>query len=34
MWLRIRQHGKRIPLETPDDVADYLPLLFTGGGAR
>jgi len=30
MWLRIRQHGKRIPLDPPADVADYLPLLLTG----
>jgi hypothetical protein len=30
MWLRIRQHGKRIILEPPDDVSDYLPLLMTG----
>jgi len=30
MWLRIRQRGKRIPLQPPDDVADYLPLLLSG----
>jgi len=34
MWLRIRQHGKRIPLEAPEDVADYLPLLLTGAGRK
>ena len=34
MWLRIRQHGKRIPLEPPEDVADYLPLLLTGAGRK
>jgi hypothetical protein len=30
MWLRIRQHGKRIMLDPPDDVAEYMPLLMTG----
>jgi hypothetical protein len=30
MWLRIRRHGKRIPVEPPEDIADYLPLLLTG----
>jgi len=34
MWLRIRQHGKRIPLEAPEDVGDYLPLLLTGAGRK
>ena len=34
MWLRIRQHGKRIPLEPPEDVADYLPLLLTGAARK
>jgi hypothetical protein len=34
MWLRIRQHGKRIPLDPPDDVADYLPLLLTGAARK
>ena len=34
MWLRIGQHGKRIPLEAPGDVADYLPLLLTGAKRR
>jgi hypothetical protein len=34
MWLRIRQHGKRIPLQPPEDVADYLPLLLTGAGRK
>ncbi len=34
MWLRIRQHGKRVPLEAPQDVADYLPLLLTGAGHK
>ncbi|HXA51145.1 MAG TPA: hypothetical protein VNV86_12600, partial [Candidatus Acidoferrum sp.] len=30
LWLRIRQHGKQVPLETPSDAADYVPLLLTG----
>jgi len=30
MWLRIRQHGARIPLQPSEEVADYLPLLLTG----
>ena len=30
MWLRIRQHGKKVPLEAPEDLADYLPLLLSG----
>src|SRR5262249_14307102 len=30
LWLRIRQHGKRVPVETPADAADYVPLLLTG----
>jgi hypothetical protein len=30
LWLRIAQHGKRVPLATPDDGADYVPLLLTG----
>jgi hypothetical protein len=30
MWLRIRGHGRRIPVEPPEDVADYLPLLLSG----
>jgi len=30
MWLRIRQHGTRIKLDPPEDIADYLPLLLTG----
>jgi len=34
MWLRIRQHGKRIPLDPPEDVADYLPLLLTGAARK
>ena len=34
MWLRIRQHGKRVPLEAPEDVADYLPLLLTGASRK
>jgi len=34
MWQRIRQHGKRIPLDPPEDVADYLPLLLTGAARK
>ncbi len=30
MWLRIQQHGKRVPIEPPEDGADYVPLLLTG----
>jgi hypothetical protein len=30
MWLRIRQHGKRVPLDPPEDVSNYAPLLLTG----
>jgi hypothetical protein len=30
MWTRIRQHGKRISIQPPDDIPDYLPLLLTG----
>jgi hypothetical protein len=30
LWMRIRQHGKRVPVETPADPADYVPLLLTG----
>jgi hypothetical protein len=30
LWTRVRNHGRRIPLETPSDGADYLPLLLTG----
>jgi len=34
MWLRIRQHGKRVPLDPPEDVAGYLPLLLTGAARK
>jgi hypothetical protein len=34
MWLRIRQHGKRVPIAPPEDVADYLPLLLTGAARK
>lgn len=30
LWTRIRNHGRRVPLETPENNADYVPLLLTG----
>jgi hypothetical protein len=30
LWTRISEHGKRVPVEAPDDGADYVPLLLTG----
>ena len=30
MWLRIAQHGRRVPVQAPTEPADYLPLLLTG----
>src|SRR5205085_801940 len=30
LWTRIAQHGKRVPVEVPDDGGDYIPLLLTG----
>lgn len=30
MWLRIRDRGKRIQLDTPERAEDFLPLLLTG----
>lgn len=30
MWLRIQHHGRRIAIEPPEDLGDYLPLLLTG----
>jgi hypothetical protein len=30
LWTRVAKHGKRVAIETPDDNADYLPLLMTG----
>jgi hypothetical protein len=30
LWTRIAQHGKRVPVETPSDGADYAALLLTG----
>lgn len=30
MWLRIAKQGRRVALETPNDAADFLPLLLTG----
>jgi hypothetical protein len=30
LWTRVRNHGRRIPLEAPSDGADYVPLLLTG----
>ena len=32
LWARIAQHGKRVSIDTPQDQADYLPLLLTGKG--
>jgi len=29
-WTRISEHGKRVPVEVPEDGADYIPLLITG----
>jgi len=34
MWLRIRQQGKRVPLDPPEDVANYVPLLLTGASRK
>jgi hypothetical protein len=31
MWMRLRKHGTALPVETPENPDDYLPLLFTGG---
>ena len=30
LWTRVRSHGRRVPLETPENAADYVPLLLTG----
>lgn len=30
LWTRISEHGKRVPVEAPQDGADYIPLLLTG----
>lgn len=30
MWMRLRKHGTALPVETPGNPVDYLPLLFTG----
>jgi hypothetical protein len=30
LWTRIAQHGRRVPVETPDDGGDYVPLLLSG----
>jgi hypothetical protein len=36
MWTRIAKFGKRIPIQTPSEMNDYVPLLLTGepGAAR
>jgi hypothetical protein len=34
MWLRVAGRGARIPLEAPENIDDYLPLLLTGAAAR
>jgi hypothetical protein len=30
MWTRLRSHGHAIPIQTPENPDDYLPLLLTG----
>jgi hypothetical protein len=30
LWTRISKHGQRVAIDTPEDIADYLPLLLTG----
>lgn len=30
LWTRIAKQGKRVPVETPEDPSDYVPLLLTG----
>jgi hypothetical protein len=30
LWMRIRKQGRAVPLEVPEDSAEYLPLLLTG----
>ena len=30
LWTRISKHGRRVAIDTPQDDADYLPLLLTG----
>jgi hypothetical protein len=30
MWTRIAKFGRRIPIEAPQEIEDYLPLLVTG----
>jgi len=32
MWTRLRAHGRAIPVQTPENPDDYLPLLLTGEG--
>lgn len=29
-WARISKHGQRVAIDTPQDLADYLPLLLSG----
>ena len=33
MWTRLQAHGKRVPLEVPENVDAFLPLLLTGAAA-
>lgn len=30
LWMRIRNHGRVVPLEPPADSVDYVPMLLTG----
>jgi len=30
LWMRVAQHGSRVPIDPPNDPSDYLPLLLTG----
>ena len=30
LWTRVSKYGRRVPVATPDDGADYVPLLLTG----
>jgi hypothetical protein len=30
MWLRLREHGRRVPVDPPPDVRDYLKLMLGG----
>ena len=30
MWLRLQNHGKRVAVQAPERIEDFLPLLLTG----